>query len=206
MGIDAKIDLALTFTQMKIQREYRQTARAVSAQRTRQSIIEALFDLAQERLFTEISLADVATRAGVSVQTILRQFGDRATLVEESIAYGVELVRSERAADPADPESALAILLDHYELRGRMTLLMLAQESTESAIARVVEGGRTLHRDWVRTNLAGTTPGEATIDLLVVATDVYAWKIWRIDRGLTRAETQRRMHTMVECVLAGQER
>lgn len=140
---------------MKTQREYRQTARAESVQQTRQSIVESLFDLAQDKLFTEISLKDVAAGSGVTVQTILRQFGSRATLFEEAIAFGVDLVRAERAVDPTDTRPALSVLMDHYELRGRMTLMMLAQETVDPAIAQVVEGGRVEHRNWVLATLAG---------------------------------------------------
>lgn len=190
---------------MKTQREYRQTARAESVQQTRQSIVESLFDLAQDKLFTEISLKDVAAGSGVTVQTILRQFGSRATLFEEAIAFGVDLVRAERAVDPTDTRPALSVLMDHYELRGRMTLMMLAQETVDPAIAQVVEGGRVEHRNWVLATLAGPSATELTVDLLVVATDVYTWKLLRLDRGLTRKQTQIRMQTMVDRVTAGPE-
>jgi hypothetical protein len=35
-----------------------------------------------------------------------------------------------------------------------------------------------------------------------VATDVYTWKLLRIDRGHSRAVTERRMHELVDAVLA----
>jgi hypothetical protein len=39
------------------------------------------------------------------------------------------------------------------------------------------------------------------LDLLVVATDVYTWKLLRRDRGLTRAATEARMLRLVEALL-----
>lgn len=188
-----------------MQREYRQTARAAAVANTRRRVVEALFSLAQDRLFTEIPLKDVAAAAGVTVQTILRQFGSRAALFDATIAYGVERIRAERAADPTKARSPLSVLMDHYELRGRMVMMMLAQETADPAIARVVEGGRIEHRNWVSAHLADASTTDVTIDLLVVATDVYAWKLLRLDRGLTRRQTQIRMQAMVDRVLAGNE-
>jgi hypothetical protein len=43
---------------------------------------------------------------------------------------------------------------------------------------------------------------ERSIDLLVVATDVYTWKLLRHDRGLTRSQTQERMTALVGAVLS----
>ena len=47
-----------------------------------------------------------------------------------------------------------------------------------------------------------STDDEALLDLLVVATDVYTWKLLRIDRGHSRAVTERRLHDLVDAVLA----
>jgi predicted acylesterase/phospholipase RssA len=43
---------------------------------------------------------------------------------------------------------------------------------------------------------------DVALDLLVVATDVYTWKLLRLDRGHSRAATERLMRTLVEAVLA----
>ena len=40
------------------------------------------------------------------------------------------------------------------------------------------------------------------VDLLVVATDVYAWKLLRRDRGLSRQDTENRISSLVRAVLA----
>ena len=48
---------------------------------------------------------------------------------------------------------------------------------------------------------AADDPEELT-DLLVVATDVYTWKLLRRDRGLGRDRTERRMRLLVDRLLA----
>ena len=41
-----------------------------------------------------------------------------------------------------------------------------------------------------------------TIDLLVIATDVYSWKLLRRDAGLPRERTERSMRYLVDAILA----
>ena len=64
-----------------------------------------------------------------------------------------------------------------------------------------------LHRRWVDEVFDAELPVEAgerdrLIDALVVATDVYSWKLLRRDRGLTVDEVRDRMLLMSDAVLA----
>jgi len=177
-------------------------ARADAVEATRLRILDSLFELSRVRMFPEISLDDVADHAGVSVQTILRQFGSRADLIGATMDYAVEQVRLDRAAPAGDVDVAMRALLDHYEDRGRTALTMLAQESSHPQVARITAMGRQMHRDWVEAVFAPFKPNVATTDLLVVATDVYAWKLLRLDRELTRRATEERMKSLVLAVLA----
>ncbi len=182
-------------------------ARAAAVEDTRVRIQEALFELGNQRLFPDISLEDVARKADVSVQTVLRHFGSRADLIEAAIDFAISRVTSERRAPVGDVDTAMTALLDHHEQRGDIAILMLAQEKTDPQVGRLTERGRQMHRDWVRTVFAPLVDDdddddEQTIDLLVVATDVYTWKLLRQDRGLTRSQTQERMTALVGAVLA----
>lgn len=49
--------------------------------------------------------------------------------------------------------------------------------------------------------LAGREDGAALTDLLVVATDVYPWKLLRRDAGLDRTTTQERLLRLVRALL-----
>ena len=57
-------------------RPYRMTARAESAARTGERIIDAAVEMFSEEPSRSISLDGVAHRAGVTVQTVIRRFGD----------------------------------------------------------------------------------------------------------------------------------
>ena len=183
-------------------------ARAAGVEKTRRRILDATYALSTERLFTDISLDAVARSAEVSVQTVLRQFGSRAGLIEATAEHANRLVTEERQAPPGDLPRAIRVLVDHYELRGDATILMLAQESTDATVAALVEKGRTYHRTWVEDVCAPLLTGwpdesrAAALDLLVVATDVYTWKLLRRDTRLDRAATEERITRLTEAVLA----
>jgi AcrR family transcriptional regulator len=193
---------------MNTTRTYTMRARAAAVEETRRRVMQAAFALAEDRMFSDISLDAVARRAGVSVQTVLRQFGSRAELLESTKEYAAGVVAEERRSAPGDVDGALRLLVDHYERRGDATLLRLAEESRDPLVASVVERGRDLHRSWVVDTfgpLLADVPESSRdehLDLLVVATDVYAWKILRRDRRLSRAVTEARMHALVAALLA----
>ncbi len=192
---------------MKTTRTYTQTARAEAAEETRLRILRAAVALHAERLSSEFSLDDVADRAGVSVQTVLRRFGTRAGLIEQSITFANDQIAEERRVPDGDLPAAIRVLVDHYEKRGDFALLMLAQEGSSDLVRRMSDAGKATHRRWVAEvftgQLATLSPDdrEQSLDLLVVATDVYTWKLLRRDRGLSRPQTERRIHTLVTAIL-----
>ena len=187
---------------MNTSRTYTMGARAQAVEQTRRRILDALFELGTQRLYPEISLEDIAGEAGVSVQTVLRQFGSRAGLMEAGITHALGTVEHEREAPIGDPEGAVRVIVDHYEKRGRNALMMLAQESSDPAVGELTERGRKMHHRWVETVFAPYLAGDDDLArLLVVATDVYTWKLLRQDRGLSRARTEAHLLRMVRALL-----
>ena len=193
---------------MKAKRAYTMTTRAEQAGETRRRILQALFDLQSQRLASEIGLDAVAEEAGVSVQTILRHFGSRAGLFDATVVFANEQVAEERRTPVGDVSAAIRVLTDHYEKRGDMVLMMLAQETTYDHLRQLSESGKAMHRGWVAEvfspQLADhpAAAREELLDLLVVATDVYTWKLLRRDRGLSRGQTEHRVNTLVSALLS----
>ena len=192
---------------MNTTRSYTMTTRARSAEQTRLRILDAVLELQAGRLVPEIALGDVAATAGVSVQTILRRFGSRAGLLSAAIEHMQGRVVEERRAPVGDVPAAVGVIVDHYEQRGDGVILLLAQEHADALVQRITDDGRTMHRAWVQEVFAPHLPDttghrDELIDLLVVATDVYTWKLLRRDRGLSRDETENRMHHLVSALLA----
>ena len=192
---------------MNTKRAYTMGARAEAVQETRTRIQEALFRLGCERLFIDISLDDVAREAGVSVQTVLRQFGSRAALLEANTEYAVDRIAEERETPVGDVDAAVRAICHHHEMRGEIALLMLAQERAIPQVGALTENGRRMHRQWVVDVFSPLTGNDdAMVDLLVVATDVYTWKLLRRDRKLSRAQTENRVKELVRAVLALQDK
>jgi AcrR family transcriptional regulator len=132
----------------------------------------------------------------------LRHFGSLDELIEAAVQRGAAQVIEERRAPEGDVEAAVELLVGHYESKGRFVLRLLAREETT-----VTGPGRLLHRGWVEqvfaSALAASRQPETLTDLLVVATDVYAWKLLRLDRGLSPGEVRRRMMLMSDAVIEG---
>ena len=182
------------------------TTRAEAAEATRRRVLDATVTLAGERPFAEITLDAVAERASVSVKTVLRHFGSRDALVESALKQAYDEVMAERVPPRGDCDAALTVLIDHYEKRGGVVLAMLADENAPRA-ERMTTTGRMAHREWVEAVFGERLPGRSDarsrlIDVLVVATDVYAWKLLRLDRGLSVEEVHDRMAMMTAALLA----
>jgi len=182
---------------MPERRPYRMTARADSAKATGERIIGAVVGLFMEQHYDALSLEQVAVRAGVTVQTVIRRFGGKEALVAAAAArVSADVVAQRNQAPIADIDGAAANLLDHYESTGRLVLRLLQHEHVPS-LARIADAGRKIHRRWVvRTlgPLVAKLPAEERrmhLDQMVVSTDVYVWKLLRLDLGRTRPQVQR---------------
>ncbi len=182
-------------------RAYHQTARATAAESLRQRVVTAFNALLLSRWIAEITLDEIAVSAGTTRQTVIRMFGGKDGLLEAAI----ELVRAEavpRTSMPAEvsARAALEALIAHYEAVGDMVVRFLAQEERHSALRPLLAQGRHEHRAWVEERFGSTQSGlsaleqERRLTRLIVATDIYTWKLLRRDFGKSRDEV---LHLMV---------
>ncbi len=182
-------------------------ARAAAVEDTRRRILRAVWELGRETMSVEIVLADVAERAGVTVRTVLRHFGSRDGLFAAALEFvQTELLCAREVPAGGDTRSAVSALFDEYEDIGDWVITMLGQENTVPEVRRITDRGRAMHREWVQQAFdpfrRGDQLAEEQVDLLVVATDVYTWKLLRRDRGLDRTTAEDRVDTLVHAVLA----
>jgi AcrR family transcriptional regulator len=193
---------------MNLKRSYDNTRRAEAAAATRRRILEAGLDLSWEQLFIETTLDDIASRAGVSVKTVLRHFGSRDGLDAAIEQFALEEIGEERAAPTGDVAAAVHGIFNHYEHRGDGILKMLGQELFDDTFREGMDYGRRMHREQIAEVFApqlaerSLADREALIDLLVVATDVYTWKLLRRDRGLDQPTTEARVRQLIAGILA----
>jgi AcrR family transcriptional regulator len=180
---------------MKV-REYHMGARADAARLTGERVMDALVALFLEQPLEQIRLADVAERAGVTVQTVIRRFGTKnALVVAAAERMGRKVAAQRGSAEPGDVPAAVANLLDHYEQWGDLPLKLLAEEPSVPEIGSLAEAGRTYHREWCETVFAPTLDRLTGADRrrrlaqLVAICDVYTWKLLRRDAKLSRSQT-----------------
>jgi AcrR family transcriptional regulator len=189
-------------------RPYRMRVRAERTAATRARVLEAVVGLGREDLDLDPTLDRVAARADVSVQTVLRHFGTREALLDAALETAQRSVVQERLPTAGGADAAIAVLLAHYDRWGAFSLAVLARERDDPRAAAITTGGRRLHREWVdeafAARLPTTEPGDrdALVDLLVVATDVFTWKLLHIDRGLPVDVVHLRMRTLTDAILA----
>lgn len=192
-------------------RPYRQTARAASAEATGSRIIDAFLNRLREQWYDEIRLEQVAEDAGVTVQTIVRRFGGKAGLLAEAVPAMVRNAKERRISPPGTPEQIIRSLVADYEQTGDTIIRLLALEPRHAVLREHLTHARGRHRDWVARAFAADLERleagsrESALDALVVATDVYTWKLLRRDMGRGVVATRNTIVGMVRSVLAMQE-
>jgi AcrR family transcriptional regulator len=183
-------------------------ARADAAAETHQRILRTAIRLLSERPYDDVSLADIAGEAEVTVQTVLRRFESKEGLVEAGTALALEEVRTARfTPNGGDVAAIIAGLMAHYEEWGERSLRFLAQEQRIPAMKRITDSGRALHHEWVghafgaRLALARGNERVRLRARLIAATDVYVWKIMRHDLGLDANATELAIRELVAAIL-----
>ena len=185
-------------------------ARAASAAATGERILDAAVELFWERPGEQVSLDEVARRAGVTVQTVIRRFGGRDGLVAAAAERESARVRSERdEARAGDVAGAVRVLVDHYEALGERVLRLLAEEERVPRLRAHADRGRAAHRDWCARVFASALEGRKGVERrrrlaqLVAVCDVYTWKLLRRDAGLSRRHTELALIELRQPLLEG---
>jgi AcrR family transcriptional regulator len=188
-------------------RRYTQDARARSAEGTARRIVEAFLTRLMAQWYDEITLDRIAEDAGVTVQTVVRRFGGKEGLLARSVGTLSAQINAQRATPPGDIRGAVRNLVADYERTGDAVIRLLALEPRHPAIKGTLDFGRGEHRRWVSEAFANelgaldADPSKRVLDALVIATDVYAWKLLRRDMGRSRDATAATIESMIRAVL-----
>jgi AcrR family transcriptional regulator len=189
-------------------RRYRMNARAVAAAATAERILDATVEVFWEHQGEQLSLDEVARRAGVTVQTVIRRFGGKHALFVAAVDRETERARHDRDRAPVgDVAAAVHVLLDSYEVKGDRMLGVLAEEQRLPSMAVILDRGRGLHREWCARVFASALDGLTGLERnrrlaqLVAVCDVYTWKLLRRDSGLSRRQTELAMVELLTPIL-----
>jgi AcrR family transcriptional regulator len=192
--------------------EARERLRERQAQQVRAEVLEAVIAQLEDRLIDDISVADIAAAAGVSLRTVYRHFPDRAALLHAAgeHLYGSLGVRY----DIAGPDDVAPSFLDAARrLSERPTLARALVQTTAGRAAR--SGVRTQRVDSIRLALKPLTD-DLDADIARRATAVIAhlcsaasWVSISDESGLNDDEAQQAVawaiDTLISALRSGQK-
>jgi AcrR family transcriptional regulator len=183
-------------------------ARAEAVEATRDRIARAAMERFLADPYDDVTIAAVATAAGVSHQTVLNHFGSKEGLFLASAdIFSADIAEMHERQRPADPESAVALLVERYEATGDGNVRLALVEDRIEAVKAGLGAGRANHQEWLEDVFGERLPRSAPLRrnavlALYAATDVFSWKLLRRDLGLSRRATQQVIIDMVEALLA----
>jgi AcrR family transcriptional regulator len=196
-----------------IKRPYTMRARAESARATYERILKAAEALFLERWYDEVTLEQVAERADVSKQTVLRRFGSKEGLfaaVADELSHRNEASRAK--VPPGDLERLAATLCAEYERTGLTAIRLSAMEERFPSLHDLLETGRARRREWLERTVPSLIPPRSSKDhkrrlaILMDITSPQTWKVLRHDQRLSRKDTERAIHELLLAVACLAER
>jgi AcrR family transcriptional regulator len=179
---------------MALARPYVMRARAEAAAATRQRILESARGLLVTQSFEAMTIDAIAEGANTTTRSVLRVFGSKEELFAQALHSLGEL--GQAPIIPGDIDALIGGSYDFYEKTGDTVIRWLADEPRIPAMREHLNIGRRHLRAWVEEAFApalqrldGTARKELH-DALIVALDVYSWKLLRRDFGLSRRAAQ----------------
>jgi AcrR family transcriptional regulator len=167
-------------------REYRMGARADAAAQTRLRILTAARELFWAAAhYDDVTLEQVAERAGVSLKTVLRRFLSK----DELLLASAETEAEERVVPPGDLDAIVQVLSARYEASMDVMLRYIPLEPRVTGIAQLLSQARQGHWAWLEHAFAPLLPPKGPlrrkrVAQLFVVTEIYSWHVLRRRMGL----------------------
>lgn len=181
-------------------RQYRMGVRAQRSEATAQRIREVALERFLSRSYDDVTLGEVAEAAEVTVPTLIAHFGRKEDLFVAALEdWGGRMIEFREEAPAGDHAGAIRNLLEHYDASGDRILHLLAEEDRFPNVRAMTDEGRKFHREWVERVFEPSLSGlrgigrEQLIVQLIVATDLFSWKLMRLDMKLSRRQTEAAM-------------
>lgn len=179
-------------------RKYDSSKRQAQAAERRKTIVKCAARSIANSTSDEFRLEDVAQAAGVSVQTILRAFGSKDGLMVATLeTEAPDVVDFSEFANikPEDIERFMLEMFKIYDKIGDLVIRLLSEEHRSPEFQQALDVGRQFHKGWI-TDLFGhyiekkpVHKRQILFHALLVATDIYVWKILRRDEILSLEES-----------------
>jgi AcrR family transcriptional regulator len=177
-------------------RSYTKVVRAEAEERTRAALLDAADEAFLSGPWGQASLDTIARDAGVTKQTLLRHFGSKDGLLEQTLGRAMAEVGEQRFSSPRDDiTGAVENLLEHYEAVGGRAMRSSNME-VEGPLADLGLRARQFHYQWIEHAFGSWLERAAPVDrarlraALIAMCDVQAWWILSHDLELPRREVR----------------
>jgi AcrR family transcriptional regulator len=188
-------------------RQYKMNVRAQRSEATATRIRESALEQFLAHAYEEVTLAEVAETAKVTVATLIAHFGRKEDLFIAACQDGFNRIAESRSEAPVgDHRGAVRNLFENYEPHGKSILHLLAEEDRAPAVRAITDLGRERHRELVQRvfesnlkPLRGTRREQLVVQLIVV-TDVLTWKLMRLDLKLSRGQAEATLVQMIDAL------
>jgi AcrR family transcriptional regulator len=183
-------------------RAYTMTLRAERAGETRARILESAARLYSAEEIGSFTLDEIARRSQTTVQTVLRAFGSKESLLLAALHRLADGGVTLRPTPPGDVAAAIEAIFDLYETMGDHLVQRLRDERRRPTLKPELDKGRANHRAWVETIFSPLArerddpTGREILDGLTAATDVYVWTKLRRDMRLDRERAEAAVRRM----------
>ncbi len=191
-----------------MKRSYSMGARSEGVDTTHQRILAAGRALFFENWYDDVTLAGIASAAGVSHQTVLNHFGSKDGVLSAIIEQlHPETADLRNGVEPGDTASAVAVLLTQYEDSGLANFRASCEEHRVPPLKAALDHARVWHREWVERTFAHALPPSGPrrrqrIAAFLAATEVGVWKSLRHDYGFSKRDTAAAITTLINALEA----
>jgi AcrR family transcriptional regulator len=177
------------------------SARADAAAATRQRILDSARQLFLGHAFEDVTVETIAAQSETTARTVLRVFRSKDELLAEVLhslgQFGMAPIT------PGDLATLVHGTYEFYEKIGDTVIRWLADEPRLPAMHAHLNIGRAHLRAWVAEAFARelkslqSAARKELHEALIVAFDVYTWKLLRRDFGLSRPAAEGRVLRIV---------
>jgi AcrR family transcriptional regulator len=195
-------------TKTTARRPYRMVRRLEQSEATAARLVDAAWQRFSTAPYESVRLSDVAADAAVTVQTLHTRFGTKEQLFTTAFRRWMAEQGSSRGhARVGDVDDVVRVLYDNYDDQGEIGLRMIAQEDRIPIIRTYTDAGRRWQRLWVAEVLRpflDAAPADARADLheaLIVALDIYTWRLLRLDVGHATEDARRIVVRMIRALV-----
>ena len=188
-------------------RPYLMKVRAEKAAATRERIVKSATDLIVERTLDGLTLDAIADARQSHRAHGSGIFGSKDEVFAAAVRF--EGDRGHGRAPPRRRRRIDQNPFDDYEKIGDAVILRLADEGRVPALDALLKSGRVNHRRWIEQSFAPQLASRdkarraALLTAILVATDVYAWKLLRRDFALGRRAAEAVIRGIVDSLVGG---